>query len=304
MSTLRVTPGLMVNRVLRNLSRQTARILSLQEQLATGLRVNAPSDDPMATRLAIDTRTAIGKSEQYLANIRSSTPLLAETEASIATALEYLNRASDLAQQGANGTYNQSQLDTLAVEINQILEGLLSTANHVTNDRYIFAGTRTQTPPFEAARNAAGEITAVTYRGNDDRIEIAIDEGVRVAVNETGADVFLASQDVFQLLIDIRDNLRSGNTDDIRNTQLPRIAVGRDQFLRATARLGAVGNRLERASTDIEGFIVEYRRLMSDTVEADYADTLISLNAQNNAYQAALNTAARAIQPSLLDFIR
>lgn len=304
MSTLRVTSSLMVHRVLRNLSRQTNRILSLQEQLATGLRVNAPSDDPMATRLAIDTRAAIGSGEQYEANIQSATPLLAETESTVSTALEYLSRVSQLAQQGSNGTYNQAQRDSIAIEVNQLLEGLVATANHETNGRYIFAGTRTQTVPFEVARNAAGEITAVTYQGNDERTEVAVADGVRVYTNETGSDVFQAGQDVFQILIGIRDNLRAGNTEAIRTTNLTEVADATQQLLRSQARIGAVQNRLERASADIEEFIFQYKSLLSDTIEGDYADTLINLNAQSNAYQAALNAAARVIQPSLLDFVQ
>jgi len=304
MSTLRVTSSLMVHRVLRNLSRQTNRILSLQEQLATGLRVNAPSDDPMATRLAIDTRAAIGSGEQYQANIQSATPLLAETESTVSTALEYLSRASQLAQQGSNGTYNQDQRDSIAIEVNQLLEGLVATANHETNGRYIFAGTRTQTVPFEVARNAAGEITGVTYQGNDERTEVAVADGVRVYTNETGSDVFQAGQDVFQTLIGIRDNLRAGNTEAIRSTNLTEVADATQQLLRSQARVGAVQNRLERASADIEEFIFQYKSLLSDTIEGDYADTLINLNAQSNAYQAALNAAARVIQPSLLDFVQ
>lgn len=304
MSYMRVTQGQMTNRVLTNLGRHTRRLLALQEQLATGLRVNAPSDDPMAARLGIDTRTAIGKSEQYLSNIQAASPLLSETESAIDTALQYLNRAESLAQQGANGTYNESQLDSLAIEVNEILEGMLSTANRETNGRFLFSGTRTQTVPFEATRNAAGEITAVTYRGNDEHTEVAVADGLTVTTNETGTDIFTGSQDVFQVLIGIRDSLRAGDTADLGTTQLNGAAAGRDQFLRGLSRIGAITNRLENAESDTENFIFEYQELLSDTVEADYTETLISLNTQNNAYQAALNAAARVIQPSLLDFVR
>jgi len=47
---MRVTQRLMVNRVLSDLNNQTERLLGLQEELSTGLKVNTPSDDPLAAR--------------------------------------------------------------------------------------------------------------------------------------------------------------------------------------------------------------------------------------------------------------
>ncbi len=301
--SMRVTSGMMVDRVLNNLNRQTTKILSLQNQLSTGLRVNAPSDDPIATRLAIDTRTAIQKSEQYLGNISAASPWLAETASAIETASEYLGRVYELTLQGANGTYDQSQLDNIATEINELLEGFVSTANYNSNGRYIFAGTRTMSPAFEITRNAAGEITAVTYQGTDKTIATAVGDGVTVNINEVGSKVFQGSQDIFQLIIDIRDNLRAGDKDTLQTANLTGIETGRLQLLQSQARVGSVQNRLDRVNSDTEDFIFEYKSMLSDTIDADYADTLISLNAQNNAYQAALNAAARVVQPSLMDFI-
>jgi len=44
--------------------------------------------------------------------------------------------------------------------------------------------------------------------------------------------------------------------------------------------------------------------VISDNIDADFAEVALNLNAQTNAFQAALNAGSRVIQPSLLDFIR
>jgi len=69
MASLRVTQGILVLRSMRNLNDHMRKILSLQDELSTGLRVNSPSDDPIDARRAIDARTSIGTSEQYLDNM-------------------------------------------------------------------------------------------------------------------------------------------------------------------------------------------------------------------------------------------
>ncbi len=304
MAIMRVTQRLMADRVLANLNSHTRKILELQERMASGQRVNSPSDDPIATRLGIDTRTALGKNEQYLANISAALPQLSETTTAIETALDYLHRVGELALQGANGTYSQTQLDNIATEVNQLLEGIVATANYQTDDRFIFSGSRTGTPAYGTTRNAAGEITAVTYQGNSDHYYVAVADNAQVVMNETGADVFQAGLDVFQTLINLRDDLRAGNQANIQNARIAEINDGKSQFLQSLARIGAVENRLNGVREDIETFNIAYETLLSDKIDADYAEVLIDLTSQSNAYQAALNAASRVLQPSLLDFIQ
>lgn len=304
MASFRVTQGLMTNRVLQDLNTQTRRLLSLQEQLSTGLKVNSPSDDPLAARRAVNIRASIGRSEQYITNISTIGPQLTESSSSLQTVVDVLQRAQELAVEGANGTNSQTQLDQIAEEVDQLLESVTSEANHKTNGRYVFGGTRTTSEPFTFTRNASNEITAVTYQGNSESIKIAISDGTTVAINEPGDAAFQSTQDVFQLLIDIRDNLRAGDQAAVQNARLAEIPVARNQLLMSQARLGAVQNRVEQVSDNTATAVQQLKSALSDNIDADYAETVVNLSAQSNAFQAALNSAARVLQPSLLDFVQ
>ena len=303
MTALRVTTQLLVDRSVRNINNQTNRLLTLQEQLATGLRVNRPSDDPIDARRAVSIRSLIGKNEQYLANISMVNSPVAETNPSIETILSSFNRAWELTLRGANGTNAQSQLDALALEIDQILEGIFSTANHETNGRYLFGGTRTTAPPYEAVRNAEGEITAVNFVGNTEAVRVAISDVLDLQYNETGPDVFSETQDIFQTLIDVRDNLRAGDTGALGSVRLEEMETVRVQLTSALARVGSIQNRLDRSVEEFEEFTFQLQTQLSDAIDADYAEVITELNAQTNAFQAALSAAARAILPSLLDYV-
>ena len=303
MTALRVTTQLLVDRSVRNINNQTNRLLTLQEQLATGLRVNRPSDDPIDARRAVSIRSLIGKNEQYLANISMVNSPVAETNTSIETILSSFNRAWELTLRGANGTNAQSQLDALAIEIDQILEGIFSTANHETNGRYLFGGTRTTAPPYEAVRNAEGEITAVNFVGNTEAVRVAISDVLDLQYNETGPDVFSETQDISQTLIDVRDNLRAGDTGALGSVRLEEMETVRVQLTSALARVGSIQNRLDRSVEEFEEFTFQLQTQLSDAIDADYAEVITELNAQTNAFQAALSAAARAILPSLLDYV-
>jgi len=304
---LRVTQRLLVDRVLGNLSANTRRLLKLQEQLATQQRVNRPSDDPLGARRGINARDAIAANDQYLTNISTVGPLLLETETAVLTVTDVLRRARELATQGATGTNGQAQRDQIAIEVSQIIESVLNQGNLNSNGRFIFGGTRTSNPPFVATRNAGGEVTAVAYEGNDEKIEIEISDGVRVSVNETGQDVFrsngLGSVDIFQTLIDLRDRLRAGDVNGLQSS-IGDLGTAQEQLLVATARMGATDNRIQRVDANIQDIKVQLLQVLSDAIDADFTEVTLELNAESNAYQAALNAASRVIQPSLLNFLQ
>ena len=303
MGTLRVTQQVITTRVLDSLQQQQRDLLGLQEQLASGQRILTPSDDPIDARRAINTRAAIASNDQYLRNISTSISFLSVTETALMTVNENLQRARELVLQGASGTYAQDQLDSLAEEINEVLESLLDTGNQQFAGRYVFSGTRTETIPFQATRGADGEVTAVTYAGNSGEIELATGRGSVIAINEPGDQAFQDSQDIFQLLIDIRDHLRAGDQTSLGDADLLGLDDGVQQTNQAIARVGATQNRVSRSEFSLEDFGIALDEQLSDSIDADFAEIIVSLNAQSNAYQAALDAASRVITPSLLDFI-
>ena len=303
MGANRITQGLLTQRTLFNLQNQLRRLSVFQERLATGKRVNRPSDDPLDARQAVKVQTLIGKNEQFLSNIQAVTPQLAESDGILQRVVSIIHRTRELAVRGSNGGINQGQLDSIALEVDQLLESLLISGNHESNGRFIFAGTRTLAPPFEATRTGT-EITSVAYVGNAIRIEVSIAELANVAVNEPGSVAFQGVVDIFEVLIGLRDDLRAGDQGNISNTRLADLDTSLDQILGSLARIGSIQNRIERVSDRTEDYLIQLQLLLSQKVDADFSDTIVNFNAESNAFQAALNAAGRVLQPSLLDFIR
>jgi flagellar hook-associated protein 3 FlgL len=304
MSGLRISYGLLTNRTLLNINSQLRELVTIQEKLATGHRVNRPSDDPIDARRAIEIRTQIRGNEQFLSSINDVTPLLTETESVLSGTNNMLLRAQELAVRGGNETLDQVQLDQIALEINQLLEQAVVEANRETNGKHIFGGTRTLSVPFVETRNINDEITAVTYAGNSEVIELSFSSAGTTAINEPGDAAFVTGTDIFQLLIDIRDELRAGDQATIRGTRLDEIKSGQQQILNSIAKIGAFSNRLERISESVQDLTLNFEEQLSDKIDADYAETVLDFNIKQNAFQSSLNAAARVLQPSLLDFVR
>lgn len=307
MGAFRVTQQILVDRTLRNLNRLDLSILGLQEQLATGQRVNRPSDDPLAARRAVNVRAEITKNEQFLSNISNMRPTMSATETSMFTTIDALQRVRELALQGANGTNGPEQRQAIANEVNQFLEAFLTEGNAKADGRFIFAGTNTLTRPFEVTRNGDNEIDTVSYVGNDERILIEISEGVLVSINVTGEEAFKpitpGTVDLFDLFITLREDLQANDLDAVQ-AALTDIDTALDQVLIIQSKIGALQNRLERTDSNLRDVNVQLETVLSDNVDADFADVIVNLNAQTSAFQAALGASARIIQPTLLDFLR
>lgn len=300
----RVTQGLLAQRTLNNLNIQFNRIAGFQEQLATGLRVNRPSDDPIDARRAMNLRTLISKNDQFLSNIGNISPQLEESATTLLGVVDILQRALELTTQAANETVDQPQLDQIALEIDQLLESLVVAGNRRTNGRSIFAGTQTIADAFDITR-VGDQIVGVTYAGNEETIEVTISEGSRTGINVSGTDAFQSNVDVFAVLIGIRDDLTPvGDQDNLREVRLGELQTALDQTLFAVARVGSIQNRLERVTNELLDFNLQFEVLLSDKIDADFAETVLGLDIAENALIAALSAAGRVLQPSLLDFVR
>lgn len=303
MAVSRVTSQMLNQRVLRDLRSQTLRLLDLQQQLATGFRVNRPSDDALAARRAIAARSEISGNEQYITNISNISPFIRESETALGSTVNALQRTNELVIQGLNATNGQVQRDQIANEINQILEGVLEQANTQNAGRYVFGGTLTLERPFQETRDANGEIVSVAYAGNAEAIRVETGNGQTVAINIPGDEAYASSVDILQTLIDVRDNLRAGDLAALE-TSLQGVQDGLPQMLLALSKVGALESRTEAIRGNLEQVNIQLEAVVSDNIDADFAEVILQFNAQSNAYQAALNAAGRVIQPSLLDFVR
>ena len=92
--------------------------------------------------------------------------------------------------QGVSDTLDQVVRDAIASELIQILETLIINANSKQGGKYFFAGTETLTTPYKATRGIGGDISAVSYIGNREKIEYQIGPGLNVQVNQPGDEVF------------------------------------------------------------------------------------------------------------------
>lgn len=291
----RITNAMVTRTVLADIQDVYGRLTKTQEKLSSGKQLTKASDDPFAASRALLYRSGLAANQQYQANVGEAKSWLDATDASLSQVTDDVRRVRDLVLQGANGTSSQVQRDAIAAELDQIADSIKGVGNAQYAGRYIFAGTLTNTEPF----NVGG---TDVYNGDTGTISREIGENVQVPVNVTGDTVFSpALAAIRQAAVDLR---AGGTTTNLSTTDLQALDAAMDGISTTRASVGARTNRLTAATDRLQQLEVAQTQQLSDVEDADVAKTMIDYTTQSSVYQAALKAGSNLIQPSLLDFLR
>jgi flagellar hook-associated protein 3 FlgL len=188
--SMRITQGMLYSRALNDVQRGLYRYSQLQHEVATGRRINRPSDDPAAALRVLPLRSDLANLDQLSGNVSLARETLDTGAASLEDASAIMQRARELTTQAANGTLSGSDRQSIGAEVDQLLNQLLGIANSRRGDRYLFGGTENADAPFERVTDGGG--TRVLYRGNRDSLAIDVAPGVATDLNVPGDSIFLA----------------------------------------------------------------------------------------------------------------
>lgn len=299
---MRVTDKILQNNFLANLNYATERLYHAETRALTGRRITKPSDDPVDTITSLAIRTRVSEIEQYQRNISRSKTKLENTETLVTEMADLYQRVSTLVVQGASDSTGPEDRISISYEINQILEQVFSIANSKSESTYVFAGTTNNIQPYIAQRNAEGEIEGVTTSGTAGSIMSNIGQNVSIKINTNGEDLFEQGENLFNLLIDIRDNLRNGNSSQI-GENLNNLDEASEKIFNMQAIIGSRVNRVESAEARAENDLVNFTEYLSNVEDADSAEAIIDYQLELTTLQASLEAGSRLQYPKLSDFL-
>ena len=294
---MRIT-NLQLNRnYLNNLNQTLSRLERIQREIATGKTITRPEDDPAKVVEVLQFSSNIADVDQFVRNAERSEDFLVASEAALNTLTNTLQRARELAVQGANGVLGTGDLSSVRSEVVQLIEEALATSNTKFGDQYLFAGTKTTTQPhtLDSATYTA------TYAGNSNAVQTEIDRGHIMTINTPGDTAF---PQVFSALKDLIDYLGAGDSGMVGSVSLLAIDGSLDTVLETRAQIGARIQRVRAVASRLEDLNVRQRALLSKLQELDFAEGVTELAMAETAFRASLAVGGRILQPSLLDFLR
>jgi flagellar hook-associated protein 3 FlgL len=309
MST-RITSSMMTRSLLSDINDVAARQDATRRQMSSGKQITKPSDDPYATARAMSLRTDLAGIKQHERNVQEAQSWMTVTDTTLSSITDLAQHARELVVQGATDTLPQTSRNAIADQIDQIIAGMKQEANATYDGRYVLAGSRTNTKPYDSTvqTTSAGTTTNDTYLGDAASQLREIGPGVTLSVNARGDEILGGSPgssgNMLGVLRDIATHLRAGDTQSLGNDDIKALDGQIDNVLAIHARVGAGMNRLETASSRLAQIEESATSMLSNTEDADMAKVLTDYSTQQAVYQSALQAGARIVQTSLLDFLR
>jgi flagellar hook-associated protein 3 FlgL len=292
---MRISTYWQFHRMERATEQSVGQMALWQKRVATGRRVEQPSDDPVGSVHALALRGQLQQIDQYGRNIREARMFLQATEQAFADIGEILHRTRQIVTQGANDTNDANAREALIQEIREIKRRLLQIGNQRPDgERYLFSGQTVHTAPIDVV----GGVASYVGDGNPLLVNIAADRVI--AMNFSGARI----ADLHNKLNDIETNLLSGDSAQLSMVDLNDIEQFQSEFHRYRGEVGVRMRELE----NYERLHMSRRDQLSGNLatieEIDLAEAISQLKQSELRYQASLQVFTRIQSVNLFDFLR
>jgi len=292
---MRVTEGMIYNTANSSLSSDLSTLQSIMEKISSSKQLNRPSDNPADVRSAVGLNDTLAQLNQYGRNIDMATSKVSAMDTALSSAGDLIQRANELAIEGANGTLDDGQRQAIGAEVSQLTEAMAQDAGAKVGDEYVFSGFRTDRAPYQVT--GPGQVGA--YQGDHGVMIARVGPASTMQINLAGDTVF---QPALDALTQLQKDLSSGQP--VQQTTIASINTALQTLTQARATVGARENRLDDAKTSQQALVTSNTALLSQLQDTDMPAAITELTKRQTTYQASLAVTAKVMQTNLLAYLR
>ncbi len=302
--TDRITPAMVTAATLADLNSSVVALERTTDEMSSGKTILEPSDNPYGASRVIDLQSQLDGLSAYESNVQDGIAWENTASGTMSNISSAVERVRELVLQAANGTNNQSDLETIALQVEQLTESIKQDADTQYAGQYVFSGTLTTTQPYEQGANDE-------YQGNGETISRAVGPGASVTIS-TNISTLLgngeASGDgkLLDTLRTIATDLRGGTAEDreaLTAADLPQLDKNIETLSQLQATAGSATDQLQAALSRNEDLQTSISESLSSTDDTNFAAVSIAYANEQAAYNAALRAGATIVQESLLNFL-
>jgi len=310
---MRITNKMLSNNFLRDMNTNLNNLSTLQTQMATGKQINKASDDPAKASKIMQINSDISANKQYNDNITTTTNWLDMTDTALGQVGDITTRIQELLVSAGNAGYGADEKGAIKDEINQKVGELSQILNTSFDGKYIFAGTSGTTKPTGTTEDTASN-TQLDYTATsslESKLSVEVSQGVTTNYNVTASQIINygtgTNDNLTALLKDITSNLdlgTSASTTSLTTTDLTGIQSVMTNVLKLRSEVGAKQNGMESALARNVDQNTNMTEMLSTTEDIDITEKSMEYSTMQTVYTASLQTSAKVLQPSLLDYLR
>ena len=246
--TERITPAMVTATTLNDLNSSLATLERTSDELSSGKTILEPSDNPYGASQVIDLQSQLDGLSSYETNAQEGISWENTASGAMSNIATCCRPCASCLVQSSSGTYNQSDRENIASEVEQLTEAVKQDANTQYAGQYVFSGTKTTTAPYEQGAED-------TYQGDTGTITRAIGPGVSVNISTNissllGNGQSSADGKLLDTLQTISEHLRGGTAEDVSalgSSDLKNLEANIETLTQLQATAGSVTDQLQTA---------------------------------------------------------
>jgi flagellar hook-associated protein 3 FlgL len=183
---MRISTAQIYNAGVSGIDTQQSALSHTQQQIASGRRIQTPSDDPIAASQALTLSQAKDRITQYGANIDAAKDALGLNDSVLSQVNDVLQSLRTLVVSAGNPSLNDTDRASLATDAAGQLQTLIGIANTKDADgHYLFSGFAGDTQAFTTSGSGA-----IVYNGDQGNRTLDVAPGRSMQASYNGSDVF------------------------------------------------------------------------------------------------------------------
>lgn len=288
---MRITNNYIYNTAEDNIAVGYSRVANLQNEISTGIRVDEASVDPIGMSQITLLQTQLDAMRQGEQSATTAQTELQIEQTQLNSLSSVIQSLITTTQKLANGTTSSQDMQNEAAQISQYLEEIITIANTKNpGGNSIFAGTNVSQDAYSITKDAQGNVTAVTYQGNDNQQQISLNSGVSVNIYQSGNTVFgSGANSIFSNMISLITQLKAGTfTATQATTELTQLTAFQTT---TTNNLTTTQNQYGMADFEVNIFTSlkqNYTAMLGSIRDADYSKTVTQLSQQTTMLKATM----------------
>jgi flagellar hook-associated protein 3 FlgL len=288
---MRVTSSMMVQSAIQGMRARLADLNKAQNSATTLRRINLMSDDPLAAGELSQLVSSQADVTQYRRNITLARTKL-DVEDSVLTSMRaVIDQAKSVAQKVSTLSPVDPERQRAVTQLADLQMQLVSLGNTKVGDQYIFGGTSTGAPPFQADG---------TYVGDSAEQQVQLDEGAYASTVHTG------DHSIGGALVSFGSLQSSVATESASEIELSvtNLQAFSNQLLSDQADVGARKQVINDADTRLaaRSNLNQQRRDAIDAI--DPAEALVTVQTAQASLERAYAVVSRVIQTNIIDYLK
>jgi flagellar hook-associated protein 3 FlgL len=282
-----------------------ARLLKTQDQLASGKRVNAPSDDPVAAAQAEKLRSREARIETEKRAASHARQALSAAEGALGDATTLLQSARDTLLAAGNGTANPGDRANHAEALRQVRAQLLSVANRGDGiGGFVFGGQGAASAPIDAAGTGYAPAAGTQVVGQQMANPVSLDgrENFVAIRNGAGTESIFARLDA--AIATLADPATTpAAASGAAGTAIDAVDRALDRFSTTRTMVGERLRALDAHEQALESGSIEAQVRLSELVDVDYARGVSQMMQHQTALEAAMKSYSQIARMTLFDYV-